>query len=526
MIEKNTTRLLKYIPILLIIIGFIVVKIPHLTLPHYWDESWSYATAVQLMYENGPTLIPGSVDVDATRGHPLLFYAEIAAWMKIFGPTLLSKHSFALLISTLLLIALYEVTYRFYNIRAAILATVLLASQIFFFVQSSMLLPEVLVALLIFISIYCFVCEKYAALALALSLLFLTKESGLILGLTLGCTFIGMVFSNAYLRENKIKTFIALGVSALVIMSFFIIQKLQYGWFFFPEHIGLLDYNLNDFSSRFQNALFVVFIGEMRQWFWIILALLTVLYTIKKRDYRGLLFVGAIAIIFALKYVPLDIFKKPVITFALITYILLILFIYRAAFFSSTRQNSFIIIAVLFCLVYLAFCAVNFYSDRYIMPVLLLSLYIYSFWLDTILEYINIRLYIPVCGMLILLSIHSFRSNNNIGDIGLGSYNALKVQKGVIDFLTNEEAQNKQISTGSFQQKVNMQNAASGFISSTQESFHNIQWEIDSLSDYVIFDNIEPDSRYETIKNDSHYTMVYQIKKGNVWGAVFTKALH
>jgi len=152
--------------------------------------------------------------------------------------------------------------------------------------------------------------------------------------------------------------------------------------------------------------------------------------------------------------------------------------------------------------------------------------YTHSAFSLAILEYINIRLYIPVCGMLILLSIHSFRSNNNIGDIGLGSYNALKVQKGVIDFLTNEEAQNKQISTGSFQQKVNMQNAASGFISNTQESFHNIQWEIDSLSDYVIFDNIEPDSRYETIKNDSHYTMVYQIKKGNVWGAVFTKALH
>jgi hypothetical protein len=63
-------------------------------LPHYWDEAWSYATAVQKMYEKGATLLPGIVDVDATRGHPLFFYAAASTWMKIFGASLLSKHSF------------------------------------------------------------------------------------------------------------------------------------------------------------------------------------------------------------------------------------------------------------------------------------------------------------------------------------------------------------------------------------------------------------------------------------------------
>src|SRR5678815_2254311 len=105
----------KYLPLVLIVVVFIVVKSPHLIHPHYWDESWSYATAVQKMYEQGPTLLPGIVDVDATRGHPLFFYAAASAWMKIFGASLVSKHSFGLCASVLLLIAIYEFCYKLYN---------------------------------------------------------------------------------------------------------------------------------------------------------------------------------------------------------------------------------------------------------------------------------------------------------------------------------------------------------------------------------------------------------------------------
>jgi predicted membrane-bound dolichyl-phosphate-mannose-protein mannosyltransferase len=72
----------------------------------------------------------------------------------------------------------------------AIISTLLFASQVFFFVQSSMLLPEVMVTLFIFTSIYFFNAEKYIALAGSLSLLFLTKESGLVLGIILGIAFI------------------------------------------------------------------------------------------------------------------------------------------------------------------------------------------------------------------------------------------------------------------------------------------------------------------------------------------------
>lgn len=521
--KANNTLIIKYAPLLLILAGFVLAAIPHLSLPHYWDESWSYATAVQLMYEKGPTLLPGIVDVEATRGHPLFFYAAAASWMKLFGATLISKHSFALFISTLLLIAIYEVGYKLCNIRAAVLATLLFASQIFFFVQSSMLLPEIMVALLFFIAIYFFICEKYTALAVSLSLLFLTKESGLVLGLVLGLIFIASLFNKEYLRSRKIKIFSALLIPALIIICFFIIQKIHYGWFFFPEHIGLIDTNLNDFSARFQDALFVIFIGEKRQWLWIIIAALTVFYTIKKKDYKWLLFVWAIAMIFAFRYIPLDLFRKPIMTLIFIMYLLFVAAKYRAVIFSNKIQNKFTIIAVLFSIAYLIFCSVNFYTARYLMPILLLSLIAFAYWLDTILKYLSIKIYAPFALVVAALSIQSYKNNNNIGDTGLGMYNALKVQQGIINFLADQNAQHQQISMASFQQKINMQNAACGFISSNQASFQNIRWEIDALSKYIVFDNIEPDSRFETIKNNKNYKLVYQIKKDNVWGMIFAK---
>ncbi len=513
----------KYAPLVLIVVGFIIFKIPQLSLPHYWDESWSYATAVQLMYEKGLTLLPGFIDVEATRGHPLFFYAAAASWMKIFGTSLISKHTFALFISTILLITIYEAGCKLYNIRVAILSTILFASQIFFFVQSSMLLPEVMVALFFFTSIYFFVCEKYIALAISLSLLLLTKESGLVLGAVFGIAFIVLLFRKDYPGNEKIKMFVALFFPGLIIVSFFIIQKLQYGWFFFPDHIKLIDLSLNDFSAKFQALLSVIFLEEKRKWLWIIICVLAVFYSIRKKEYKWLLFVFVIPVIFVFISAAFDFLKKPIVTISFILYAIFVCIKYRYFVSGNGQKSRFIILAVVFSIAYLIFCSVNFYTVRYLMPVLLISLILFSVCIDYLFKHLSLKLYFPFAIVVLALSIQSYIKNNSTGDTGLGSYNALKVQQGVINFLATHDAQNKQIGIGSFQQRINMQNAACGFISSQNESFQHVRWDIDSLTDYAVFDNIEPDSRNETIKNDTNFVLIYEIHEQNAWGMIFKR---
>src|SRR6185312_16370159 len=98
--------------LLLVLSVFIILKIPALHYPFFADESWSYAPGVKLMYLHGPSLMPNAIDLLYSRGHPLLFYAAAAAWMKIFGVSHIAQHTFSLLISLLLIAAVYEVTLR------------------------------------------------------------------------------------------------------------------------------------------------------------------------------------------------------------------------------------------------------------------------------------------------------------------------------------------------------------------------------------------------------------------------------
>lgn len=512
----------KYLPLVVIIMAFLVAKIPHLSDPHYWDESWSYATAVQKMYEQGPTLLPGTVDVDATRVHPLLFYAAASSWMKIFGDSLVSKHAFGLFISILLLIAVYLVVYRLYNNRVAILSTILFASQIFFFVQSSMLLPEVMVTLFFFTSVYFFISEKYIALAVSLALLYLTKESGMVAGIVLGIAFFVSLFSENYAKQEKVKMFLALLIPGLIIVTFYTIQKARYGWFFFPEHMNLIEAKLNVFLAKFQAFLSVLFLGEKRKWLWLLIGALATYYFIRKREYKWLLFGAPLAIGLIFIYIaPLEFLKKTIFAIVFILAVLFICIQHERKLSRNDLANRFIILSAILSIAYLAFCSVNFYTVRYLLSPLLFSLIVFAVWLDCIIKDFSFKLYVPFAVIVLALSIQSYLKNNNTSDTGLGTYTALAVQKDIIGYLESIGAQNNQIGAGAFVQRTNLQNMACGFLNKQTGIFQHVRWDIDGQTDYVLFDNLEPDSRYEAIKNDPNFELVHEVNKDNVWSAIY-----
>ena len=85
------------------------------------------------MYQHGPSLLPNAIDVQYSRGHPLLFYASAAAWMRLFGDSNTAQHSYALCIAVLCLITTYEVCLRLFNRRTAEIGLLLVATQVIFF---------------------------------------------------------------------------------------------------------------------------------------------------------------------------------------------------------------------------------------------------------------------------------------------------------------------------------------------------------------------------------------------------------
>ena len=82
-------------PLLLVLLIFICFKIPQLHYPFYIDEGMVYGLAVKMMTQQGPSLMPGSIPPDFSRGHPLMFHFLCGLWIKCLGSSNTAIHSFS-----------------------------------------------------------------------------------------------------------------------------------------------------------------------------------------------------------------------------------------------------------------------------------------------------------------------------------------------------------------------------------------------------------------------------------------------
>ena len=105
MVEKTLNPKIYHALLGVLIAAFVLLKLEALTLPFFWDEAWVYLPAIRTMAEQGPSIMPGSIDADLYTGHPLLFYFMASTWIKMWGYSLPIAHSFPLLISIGLIVS-------------------------------------------------------------------------------------------------------------------------------------------------------------------------------------------------------------------------------------------------------------------------------------------------------------------------------------------------------------------------------------------------------------------------------------
>ncbi|PZF73277.1 ArnT family glycosyltransferase [Taibaiella soli] len=516
------TFLNNYAVLLVLLIVFVVLKVPHLFYPHYWDEAWSYAPAVNLMYHHGPTLLPGSIDVEASRGHPLFFYASAAMWLKIFGNTMVAKHCFALFVSLAQLSIVYIACLRLFNKRVAIVSTILLAAQVTFFVQSAMLLPEILVGLLAFAAIYFYSAGKYFWSFVFLSCLFLTKESGLVMGIVLGADVLLSFFNKSISWPERWKKTGCVGGAGAIIVAFFLYQHHTYGWFLYPGHTGLIDYSWGAIFGKVvdsMNDLFVV--DKMYRVFWLLL-LLSVGIAIWKKQWLWLVYLLPATVIWRLVTGHAGFGDGKL-------YVAILALSFIAAFIASSRllsdQNKarkFLLLGGGFFLLYIAFTVFNFITHRYLIAVLVWVVVYIAIWLDGLISRSSLYLYIPIAILLGLNIFKAYQWNTGVGDCNLQAFNAMKVQQDLIHYLEDKQAYEKNIGLGSFQQRVSMVKPEAGMLKSGK-IFKHADWNIDSTTDYALFDNIEPDDRFAQIKSDSSFHLIFRTEHGQAWGEIFSQ---
>ncbi len=233
------------------ILVFFLCKLHDVNLPYYWDEMGVYVPAAFHMKDAGHiSLLPGSLDPLFSRGHPLLFTFCNALVFKSFGETITVGHLFALFLGIITLVLFFIIAKKLFNKKVAFFATVLLSVQPIFYSLSLQLLPEMMLTFFTLGCIYGILKKKWTLYSIFGSLAMMTKESAIVIPATaLILLIVESITDKDFFTLKRFRLFL-LGATPLFVFGLFlIIQKIQNGWFLFPEHMGYLHWDMEKLSK-------------------------------------------------------------------------------------------------------------------------------------------------------------------------------------------------------------------------------------------------------------------------------------
>jgi hypothetical protein len=462
------------------VIAFVIFKIPHLYLNYYWDESWSYAPALHKMAERSISLMPGAIPPDNYRGHPTLFYAMGGAWLKIFGTSRLSFHAFPMTISVAALTMVYVFGRRFFSPVVGFSAVILLIPQGYFLTQSSMGLPEVAVMFWVMLSFYFFFQNRWWAYVFAGSCLVMTKESGLafIAALLLGWLIECLIKIRSTTFREWFITSCRIAAPLLPFAVFFLIQKMTFGWFLFPEHVGFMLFDFDRILTYQAPRVFDCI-------FW----------QDERHTVRALFIIGTLFLI------GTAIWKR------------------NATQLKTVLINRIVGYFLLFFLMYIIFSFLNVFTVRYILcclPILtLLSADVFyeglfqNKWITSVVS-MGIGVY------LFIFAVHL----PDTGDVSWGMYDEIEVQDLGIKWFEKNVPFDAYITTVEFLAAVHLKDPTAGGLSS-KNGYTNVSWDFKAQTEYYVVTDIDVDSRLEELKRMGKIQLIQHFARGRAWYDIY-----
>ena len=506
----------KYNSILwLIILLFILLCLAILNRPYFWDEAWSYMPAIHEMANHSPCLYPGCISPELYRGHPLLFYFVSSGWMKWINPSPISMHLLALLIASLALVSLFKLSLLFLDSLYAVLSVPLLILQEVFLAQASFVLPEVLLMFLLTQALRYFVLKKYFHFFIYGSLMGLTKETGLVL-------LLPFLFITIFTKTQPFSKSLPVYASALPAILFYIVQKLNLGWFFYPLHIDMIDFSLGAFLSKLSIILKFTFFEQGRI-FLLLTLLLALQYPLLKRGLKKhLIFIAVGLLVMILVFV----LHKLAFTLLVLTFIGICL---RIQISLRKSERDFIYIGVMIVFIVLIFSALNFLMTRYLIiafPTLIVL------WIMAMAKALDPyrRNFIAILSfvfLVLLFSIfHNFTRKGWHDDASINFINAVRSHQAAIKFCDQHNWSDKNIFTH-FLMQQNLTQPALGYLSGPAAYKHTVYGgEIPRDTELIIFSCIELDEyRYESVRNNPNFKLIYRNQLHQAWTEIYSTDL-
>lgn len=438
-----------HIVLALVCTVFVLIKLPYVELPYYWDEAWVYAPAVQEMAASGPSLAPDAIPAELTRGHPLLFHFLAAIWVSVFGNSAVAAHSFALLVSVLLLIAVYRSASRIFSPAAGIAAVVLICVQPVFFAQSGLLLPEIMLALFLLLALQAYIENKWVVYMLAAAAAILTKESAVALFAGLSAHRLLVWLKHRGGHRQHIITLVKINAPALLWVGFLLWQYVVRGWMFFPYHVYLMSFEPTFILNQFNRYLLYIFIYQGR---------------------------NAVTAILAITLIAIAFGKIQL----------------------SAVQRHWLICSGIFSFFFFMMSAVNFYSGRYVLILVILLCMAAA----GMLSQINWKRWIVALLVIVAAtpSIINMITYPGKEDNERGYANAVQVMQQAGQWLTSNEQKDRKV-YGTFLIHNMLTDARGGYL--TKDKLHKHTVTVPDSAYYIVWNSFENEQLINDLKNDT-----------------------
>jgi len=457
----------------IIIIALIIYKFRFLSLPYFWDEAWPYSVGVHNLYDNGLSLMPGAISSFVARGHPLMFHFLAAAWMNVFGTSLLSGHSFSMFVSILLIITIYVFCKTFFSERVGFIACLLFSCQAIFIAQSAFLMPEVLMALWTMVCFLAFFREKNILFVVFGTAMLLTKESG-------GVFFIALFFYECFVfiaanekdYKGLFKKLSLICIPVLLASVNFIIQKIKFGWFLYPFYLDHVSFSWRNFTETLPSAAAYSFIYYGRNGF-------------------SIFFIISLLVIFIFRKIKFTQNEKKVISFF-------------SVFIAS----------------YLIFSSVNYYIPRYLMCIFPPFYIIGTVLIDKAFSRIKI-IYPLVISGLIITSIFFYLQPRRYGDMDYSP--SVNTDLQMVEFCEKQKLYDEHILVRGLL-SGDLTEAYDGYLSG--KKFNHIEWGFSGETEYCIFSGDEDNNaEFDKIKNEHKLELIKRFEQKYAWCEIY-KVVH
>ncbi|KAB2913325.1 MAG: glycosyltransferase family 39 protein [Bacteroidetes bacterium] len=502
-----------YIILFLVLCCFAILRLDSIGLAYFGDEAMVYGPAVQQMASNGPSMFPGAIQEDLSRGHPMMFHFTAGLFLYLFGNTVTNSHIFALLISLCTLFVVFKISKEFLSDLYSVLVVISVASFPLFIGQSAMVYPEMMLTLFALTTLYFYLKKNPIHFFISASFLLLTKETGILFLFSLA---IWNILNSIFIDHKKIlsadfiKGQLTFVYPLLPLITFFVLQKIKFGYVFYPEHIGFIKTNYESVEYMIGNLFRQLFEFDYKYWIYLSFALLFLLFhkkiSLKHRIIIAVIYFCQYKILYGIWHT-----NSFIAIAAFIVGSLLIFSVYLSAVKSNfTVKDEMMLVSFLFILIYVLFCVINFFTDRYLiicLPFCLIMVY-------GLIAQVNYSKQIGIgfSVMILAFNFYFLATTRSNGETTPYYKNVLMVQQEMVDYIESSGLNGDTIYC-EFPHFVALNNKSAGF--KRRDIWFTIKVDSTIQYNYWITDNFCGQNYYKTIENRKDLKLLKEFKHGN-----------